>query len=127
MGVNNHTRNVESSPQDYVGGFSSHAGQAGERGQFGRHPTAVLLDQGLGATLDVACFVAEKAGRMDAILDPCQGGGGQPGGRPEFLKQAAADPVDLAICALGRKNGGDQELKGAVMVELRLDIRICTS
>lgn len=73
MGVDDHARDAEGGPQYHIGGFAADTWQSGEGVQTARHPTVMLIGQGLGAGLDVAGFIVEKTGGSNEGFNLAQG------------------------------------------------------
>ena len=72
---------------------------------------SVLLDQQPAALLNIAGLVAEKAGGADHVLQLGAVGLRERGGIGIAAEERRSDHVNALVGALGREDGGDQELQ----------------
>ena len=114
----------EGIPQHHVGGLASDTIEREQGLHRRRHLSPVLFYQHTAAGLDVAGFVAEKADASDVEGQGLEIGLGVVLGGPVFLKQGLGDDVHLFVGALGRKDGGHQQLQRIGELEFTVGLRI---
>ena len=84
----------------------------------------MVLDQNSGTTANRLGLGAEEAGRADEFFQFCRRDSGKILGRSATLEESWGDLVDPVIRALGGKDGGDEELKRAGVVQLAMSVRV---
>ncbi len=82
------------------------------------------FQQGLAAMCKVVGCVVIKSRRPYKILDFLDRCLGKVSRCLKMIKHHPGHPIDLFIGALGGKDGGDQELKGCVVIQLGLEVGI---
>ena len=73
---------------------------------------------------EVSRLVVEEAGGADEVFDVFLPGGGERFGVGIFFEEGGRHEVDPHVGALGRENGGDEELEGALVVQLAVGVGI---
>ena len=117
VGVHHHARDIKGRAQDAVGGLPAHPGELYQFLHGGGDLAAVLFQKTLAASPDGPGLVPEKPGGPD-ILFQFRDRHGQEVFRPPVLfEEVPGDPVHLFVRALGREDGGDEELKRGPVLE----------
>jgi hypothetical protein len=115
---------AESIAENNIGCFASDPGETGERFQVAGDFTVMVLDQGLGGGDEVFRFVAEETGGADEFFDVFLFGGGEMSGVRVFFEEGGGHHVDAHIGALRGEDGGDEELKGTVVIQFAVSVGI---
>ena len=115
---------VESVTENHISGLSAHAGELVEMFHGPRNLAAVILDQGGGAAADRFGLGAEESGGADEAFELGGRDLSKMLGRGAALEKGGCDFVDPVIRALGREDGGDEELEGILVVEFAMGGRV---
>jgi len=121
MGVDDNARRAEGSAEHHIGSLAPDPGKLDQFLQLSGHTPAVMFDEGLAAGLDISGLVPIKAGWPDQPLDFSDRCGYEILRPAHALEQHRGDAINLLVGALGRKNGGHQQLERIAVKELRLD------
>ena len=123
MGVYHDGRLTEAIPQNDAGRLPPDAGQLDQLLHRLRNLAVVFFNQVPAAADDVFGFILIESGRPDLLLQNGLIGLSIVFRALVLLEQMRRDLVDTIIGALGRKDCGDQKLKGIGMMEFDLRIR----
>ena len=103
--------------QDDVGRLPSDTGQFEELSHFRRHSASVFSLDKFRRFTDMFGLVAEETRRMHHFFKTTRFGPGERACGFVFLEQCGCDEVDSFVCALCRKNCGNQELEGVRKIQ----------
>jgi hypothetical protein len=110
--------------EDDVGGFASDPGEVSEGRELAGDVALMVLDEGFCRPDEVFRLVAEEAGGSDEVFDVFLPGGGERFSVGVFFEEGGCHQVDPHVGALGRENGGDEKLEGALVVQLAVGVGV---
>jgi len=83
-----------------------------------------MLHQGLAGSPNVFGLIPVEADPAQVLFEVLWAGVRVIGGAPVFLEQISGHDIDLLVRALGRQDGGDQQLQRVPKVEFTVGLRI---
>ena len=115
---------VERVSQNHVRRLAPNAVELNQFLHRARHLAAVTFDEFAAARLDVLRLVAEKACRLDGLLQCGQRRVRIIRRRAIFFEQLFRDEVDALVSALCGKNRGDEQFERARVIQLAMRVGI---
>lgn len=125
MSINNHAGiDPKGIAKDDIGGFPSDSRQGGKGLQGLRDLAEVVGNQGGGHSAEIFRLVTIKARGVDDRLQFFLGNRGVVFHGFAALEQNLGNQIHPLVGALGRKDRGNKELEGVVIVQLAMRLRI---
>ena len=115
---------VEGVAEDDICGFAAYAGEFGEGIEGAWDLAGVVVEEGDCGQFEVACLGPEKPGGLHQRLEFVLGDGGVVLRGAAAEKEAACDLVDTHVGALGRKDGGHEQLERVGEIQLAVGVGV---
>ena len=122
--INGNAGHAEGVAQNDVRGLKTDAGQRRQFLHRGGHLSTMFGDELLTTELDTASFVAEEAGRLNKAFQLGAVGVGKSRGVGIAREQSRRHQIDAGVGALGRQDGGNEQLQRTVENESAWRFRI---
>jgi hypothetical protein len=110
--------------EDDIGCLASHPWQAPELIHGAGYLAAVIGHHGLGHADEALGLVAEEPGGFDDLFQLGRVGPGQLDRGGVAPEQGGSDQIDPRVGALGREDGGTEQLVGVLVVQRATGVRV---